>query len=294
MLLSNRPRNVTAAGPVRHTQLNTSFQDDFTIHHHDDSDDENDSRSTLRSEYWQSTEHIGRGVCGDVWLQKCVHGRRDYDRRAVKVIPQLKLKDKKDSYMTELEVIAMFLQKLYSKCFVNFLGWYDTDSDIYINYMTKYRPIDEANARETSFQPPRSKWWVKISDFGVSKCVEGSIKVMSSIRPSSLTLIKHHAADMWALGEMVYRILTQAAAFPTQNALVNYLVNTDLFPLEKLGDQGASSDAGSFISSLMGPPMEHAWVASLRSHRTLGPTASNYQCCMYFTAAFDAESVPTL
>ncbi|KAL7940506.1 kinase-like domain-containing protein [Trichoderma barbatum] len=284
---------------VRHTQLNTSFQDGFTIHHHDDSDDENDSRSTLRSEYWQSTEHTGRGGCGDVWLQKCVHGKRDHDRRAVKVIPRLKLKDKKDSYMTELEAIAMFSQKPYSKCFVKLLGWYDTDSDVCIvmeyfplgdlqNYMTKCGPMDEANAREISFQvlqglsymhqegfahrdikpgpsPSRSKWWVKISDFGVSKRVEGSMKVMSSIRgtlpymapqllwhePSSLTLINHQAADMWALGEMVYRILTQAAVFPTQNALVKYLVNTDLFPLEKLRDQDASSDV---ISSLA-----HSW-----------------------------------
>jgi hypothetical protein len=54
---------------------------------------------------------LGQGSCGDVWLEECVRGKRRYDRRAVKVIPQFKLKDKKDNYMTELEAIARFSAK---------------------------------------------------------------------------------------------------------------------------------------------------------------------------------------
>jgi serine/threonine protein kinase len=95
--------------------------------------------------------------------------------------------------------------------------------------------------------------------------------------PSSSNAINHQAADMWALGEMAYRLLTKTAVFPSHNALVSYLVNTDLFPTDNLTNRGTSLDAVSFIRSLMEPhpnkrltseaAMEHPWVASLQGHR---------------------------
>ncbi|PNP39232.1 hypothetical protein TGAMA5MH_08909 [Trichoderma gamsii] len=316
---------------VRDTRLSTTIEDDVTIHHHEDSDDENNARSTWREERWKATVRLGHGGCGSVWLQECVEGGRGIDKRAVKIIPRMSLKDKKDNYVSELEAIAKFSQKRYSKCFVKFLGWYDDDaSNLYIameylplgdlqKYMDKHRLIDETNVREISFQvleglsymhregfahrdikpdnvlirsqPPMNNWWVKISDFGISKRVEGSIKVVSSIKgtipymapellfhePSSSNQINHQAADMWALGEMACRLLTKTAVFPTHNALVSYLVNTDLFPTDNLTKRDASSNAVSFIRSLMEPhpdkrltsdtAMEHPWVAPLQGHR---------------------------
>lgn len=57
------------------------------------------------------TVRLGHGGCGSVWLQECVEGKRGIDRRAIKVIPRLNLKDKKDNYVVELEAIAKFSQK---------------------------------------------------------------------------------------------------------------------------------------------------------------------------------------
>lgn len=316
---------------VRDTRLSTTIQDDITIHHQEDSDDENNARSTWREERWKTTVRLGLGGCGSVWLQECVEGKRGIDTRAVKVISWQYLEDKKDNYVAELEAIAKFSQKRYSKCFVKFLGWYDDDaSNLYIameyfplgdlqKFMDKPGLIDEADVREISFQvleglsymhregfahrdikpgnvlirsqPPNSKWWVKISDFGISKRVEGSIKVASTIKgtrpymapellfyePGSPIPINHQAADMWALGVMAYRLLTKTAVFSSHHALVTYLMNADLFPTDNLIKREASSEASSFIRSLMAPrpderltseaAMEHAWVASLQGHR---------------------------
>ncbi|KAK1236934.1 hypothetical protein MKX08_007882 [Trichoderma sp. CBMAI-0020] len=316
---------------VHDTRLNTSFKNNITIHHYDESDDENNARSTLRSEHWEQTNHLGRGSYGDVWLQQCVSGKRGYERRAVKIISRLRLKDKKNSYMAELEAISKFSQKCYSKCFVKLLGWYDTDSSLYIameyvplgdleKYMSDNGPMPEKDAQQVSFQvlqglsymhregfahrdikpglsknvliksqPPRGKWWVKISDFGISKRIEESkaqSTVKGTIQYMAPELIWHEAgndinymaADMWALGTMVYRMLTLMPVFPTPGAYNYYLVNVDSFPLEHLKKQAASSNAVLFIRSLMGPrpgerlsadtAMEHAWVASFKRHPT--------------------------
>lgn len=108
------PRTMSRLSDLVHdTRLNTSIEDNITIHQYDESDDENDARSTLRSERWEQTNHLGRGGYGDVWLQQCVSGKRGYERRAVKIISRLYLKDK-DNYMAELEAIAKFSQRRVS------------------------------------------------------------------------------------------------------------------------------------------------------------------------------------
>ncbi|KAH8128243.1 protein kinase-like protein [Trichoderma asperelloides] len=188
--------------------------------------------------------------------------------------------------------------------------------------MSKNGPMHEEDAQEVSFQileglsymhregfahrdikpgnmlirsqPPKSKWWVKISDFGISKRIEGpnaQSTVSGTIQYMAPELlwyepgnpINYMAADIWALGVMVYRMLTLMPIFPTPNAYHYYLVNVDSFLLEELRKRGASSDAVLFIRSLMGPrpgerlasdkAMEHAWVASLKSHSTQIPTS---------------------
>lgn len=106
---------------VRDSRLSTVFNDDVTIHQHDDSDDENNARSTWREERWKVTVRLGHGGCGNVWLQECVEGKRGIDKRAVKVIPWLNLKDKKDTYVTELEAIAKFSQKRVGGCILSLL-----------------------------------------------------------------------------------------------------------------------------------------------------------------------------
>ncbi|KAK3898365.1 hypothetical protein C8A05DRAFT_38045 [Staphylotrichum tortipilum] len=71
---------------VRDNKLETNFEEQFTIHHYDDSDGEEQRRSQLRSEHWQEGGLLARGAFGKVLLQRCVKGKRTHEFRAVKKI----------------------------------------------------------------------------------------------------------------------------------------------------------------------------------------------------------------
>jgi hypothetical protein len=124
-LLSSSSSNARIPDLVRDTCLETSFVGDITVHLHDDSSDDDasgatNSRPTRRAESWKWDKSLGEGGYGDVWLQRCVQGKRHYENRAVKVIVldgggrggggrkgQI-------NYIRELEAIAKFSQKRVS------------------------------------------------------------------------------------------------------------------------------------------------------------------------------------
>lgn len=121
-LLSSSSLNARIPDLVRDTCLETSFVGDSTIHLHDDSSDDDasgatNSRPTRRAEYWTWGKRLGKGGCGDVWLQRCVQGKRRYESRAVKVIDLDggggggSGRKGQINYIRELEAIAKFSQK---------------------------------------------------------------------------------------------------------------------------------------------------------------------------------------
>jgi hypothetical protein len=99
---------------VRDKKLDTSFVDNFTVHHYDDSDEERYERSVQRSEYWEHDGLIGKGGYGDVFRQKCVQGKGRYELRAVKVISTGDAKTRHIRNASELEAIAKFSQRRVS------------------------------------------------------------------------------------------------------------------------------------------------------------------------------------
>jgi serine/threonine protein kinase len=117
--------------------------------------------------------------------------------------------------------------------------------------------------------PPHSEWWVKVSDFGITKRMNSAMEVLSTVKgtmpymapellshePGRMIMIDHQAADMWSLGEMVFRMLTKTPAFGP-GTLYHYLARPDLFPSYKLIEKGVSHQAVDFIQSLMKPPPE--------------------------------------
>ncbi|KAI1321923.1 hypothetical protein F5Y16DRAFT_63478 [Xylariaceae sp. FL0255] len=131
---------------VRDAQLGTKFEGDLTIHLHDESDDEQNVPSMQRSENWQPMGRLARGGYGDVWLQRCVPGaRKQRDLRTVKIVPRSGLGSKRDNDAYALDAIATLSRKRKREQ----------------NVLMKSRP-------------PAGDWWIKFSDFSISKCIEES------------------------------------------------------------------------------------------------------------------------
>lgn len=100
---------------VQGTKLDTSFANDYTVHEYDDSEDEQPlARPSRRVEHWATERSLAEGGFGEVYLQRCVNGRRRVEWRAVKVLLKQKSRAKKINYVTELEAIAKFSQKRVS------------------------------------------------------------------------------------------------------------------------------------------------------------------------------------
>jgi len=62
-----------------------------------------------------------------------------------------------------------------------------------------------------------------------------------------------YAADMWAMGEISFQMLTKEPTFKNPGALLAYVQNSSNFPSNLVRDCGASGNALDFTQQLMTP-----------------------------------------
>ncbi|KAF7545871.1 hypothetical protein G7Z17_g8853 [Cylindrodendrum hubeiense] len=117
---------------------------------------------------------------------------------------------------------------------------------------------------------PGPNWWVKIGDFGISKRAEEEKTALRTLigtegylapeiigfvftqDPSESQVFSYtFAVDMWALGELTFRMIAQRPAFPNRQDLFNCVVRGHPFPLSVLEAFGASLDCRDFIKKSM-------------------------------------------
>ncbi|KAJ0419060.1 kinase-like domain-containing protein [Aspergillus carlsbadensis] len=160
------------------------------------------SRRQWRKETWRTTQCLGAGATGQVWLEECSQDGRKGQLQAVKIMPKRGGTD----YYRELEAIAKFSQgtSKYEGLFVKSHGWYETEQSVFIvmEYLEHgslashlSRPLPEDEVKHITFQVLEGlsslhesgfvhrdiksdnilvaskgpRWWVKIGDFGFSK-----------------------------------------------------------------------------------------------------------------------------
>lgn len=115
--------------------------------------------------------------------------------------------------------------------------------------------------------PPNGPWWVKISVFGLSKILEQSRGTLGFKAPELLgysksvdqlsqlsQLDKWKAADIWAFGETMYRLLTGVASFGDNiRNLSEYCEDDKNFPRRALKRNKVSVEGIEFIRRCMAP-----------------------------------------
>ena len=134
----------------------------------------------------------------------------------------------------------------------------------------------------------KPEWWVKLGDFGLSKkqtdgtvyrTQAGTEKYMGPelyfYVPGLNTETSEYtnAVDIWALGCVVYRIMTRAVPFPSLLSLRNYSIGKEelLFELP-----WPMAEAEAFVRNLLTPhpakrptasaALEHSWVITSEFH----------------------------
>jgi serine/threonine protein kinase len=153
---------------------------------------------------------------------------------------------------------------------------------------------------------PGPEWWVKIGDFGISKRAEEESTALRTLigtkgylAPEIIGLFAPDdpsgtdsgspsytfAVDIWALGEITFRMITKHAAFPHPRDLFNYVVSGRPFPTEQLLKYNAGEDCCDFIVKTMAPcpskrpsaneAATHAWVQVSRPPSRSGSNHSD-------------------
>ncbi|ORY03420.1 kinase-like domain-containing protein [Clohesyomyces aquaticus] len=274
---------------VRDSQLDTQVRPEYTRHLYVETDPTSGQRAIEKKEYWKREKRIGSGGIGIVWLEKCFRGKRNAELRAVKQFPRpAKTRD----LVRELEALAKFSHPKYVRCFVQSFGWYEDEDDLYIameylplgdlnNYLKAAGPVPELEVQQVVFQlleglsnilicslPPQN-WWVKLADFGISKRVEDCTTGPSTKKgtagfvppefhgftPSGEDTASDppFSADIWALGEITFRMLTKSVTFQSSYDLFQFTEGRQTFPIASLEEKRVSMPAIEFVRACMRP-----------------------------------------
>ncbi|KAK2471583.1 hypothetical protein H9L39_16876 [Fusarium oxysporum f. sp. albedinis] len=295
---------------VRDTELRTRFETPYTIHEFLEAPH---TLAPARREVWKRVKTIGQGGFSYVCLEECVQGHAEDTpkTRAVKVISSRQNADAM-SYSRELEAVAKFSQKKFMTYFVKSFGWYRGTEDLFISleylplgdlqsYLNRTSVLPEDEVRQVTRQIlyavgvlhdegfahrdlkpanilikscPPSAWWIKLSDFGLTK--RASVTQMPSIAagtpgfmaPDIIEILQYResgdlsgppsiphdvwvAADLWSLGETIVRMRLGKATFRSFDHLMGFYLGRIPFPLSQSKGSGLSLDMNDFIQKAM-------------------------------------------
>ncbi|EPS43108.1 hypothetical protein H072_2887 [Dactylellina haptotyla CBS 200.50] len=275
-----------------------------------------------QKEYWRTEKRLGGGAYGTVYLQKRFKGAcKGPGVRALKIIPQDERARERINWVRELETIMEFSHPACEEYFVSSLGWFDDNMNTYIameylehgdlgGYLRERQILSEPETKDISFQlvcglrymhgknfahrdlkpgnimiktgPPN--WWVKIGDFGLSKRIEETLGISSTIKgtpafmaPEVLDaasqnkkLLDAKPVDMWSLGEIIFRVLAGRPVFDTGRAIWDYADEKKELPLDILESKRCTPEAIHIFTGLMArKPSDRLTAENCYSHRWL-------------------------
>ncbi|KAK3401044.1 kinase-like domain-containing protein, partial [Sordaria brevicollis] len=241
-------------------------------------------------EQWRHEKLLGKSGFGEVWRAVCSEGKENHKQlRAVKIISKnqaglFKSSQKEIKALTILskephgdlqqyiDGLAPFAEPM-AAAIANQVAWALKFMDIHDFIHGDLKP---QNILVVSKEP---SWRVKVADFGIAKSLEGESffthyigtrgymapELFRSPAGSSYTA----AVDVWALGAVVYCLLTGDPPFDTLDGLFKFSQNLVQFPTLELG--ATTGFCIDFVLGAMNPDptqrssldqiTEHAWLS---------------------------------
>ncbi len=132
--------------------------------------------------------------------------------------------------------------------------------------------------------PP--EWWVKLADFGLSKKLTETTafytkggtqsymapEILNYFGTQTTSAEYTNAVDVWAVGCIVYRLITGVVPFPPGTSLIKYCEDKSMFPYDALLDNGIKSDTSKFLRQLLtaqpndrpsaSQALQHSWITA--------------------------------
>ncbi|KAK8137469.1 hypothetical protein PG984_002962, partial [Apiospora sp. TS-2023a] len=131
-------------------------------------------------------------------------------------------------------------------------------------------------------------WFVKIADFGISKRRQQDVTSLHTLRRGTFGFAAPEvfgfmpdstytfSVDMWSLGAVAYRILTNCIPFPTLADLSAYMMGQAMFPSTSFRLHNVSMIAQDFIMTLMATdPKERLTATTASMHQWLSETTTS-------------------
>ncbi|VUC28205.1 unnamed protein product [Clonostachys rosea] len=303
---------------VSDSKLETVFSDDGTVSHTSyESSIATRQRRVKREHRWKRCWELSTGTYGRVWLEESINEEERGNLRAVREISKTN-RGQQVNYDRELEAMAKFSHSKYVHCFVQSLGWYENTTKLFTameylengdlgKFLTRAFPETEVKLITTQLLEGLSYmhengfvhgdlkpgnilvseqgpcWWVKLSDFGISRKAEEIstnfrtiVGTRSYLAPEILGIFSPDdndsdgkededddrsdkeetytaAVDLWALGAIIYQLLTNQGAFSKPRRLFNYVLRKAPFPSRLLAEAGISKECANFLEQLMAP-----------------------------------------
>ncbi|KAF7504791.1 hypothetical protein GJ744_001724 [Endocarpon pusillum] len=252
-------------------------------------------RNVMMVDKWTRNDAVGQGTFGIVWLYQ-ESGKDTGKVRAVKQIR--KGMSGRQTFRSDCahELYAMSKLTRYHHLFPEFYGWFEDDH--HLSLLMEYFPhgdldqcvhgpvvepevkqivcqllaglqvIHEHHMMHRDLKPQNifvversPDWWIKIGDFGISKRIENTAHLYTTIgsyqfmAPEILDESNHtgytNAVDMWALGCIVYLLLASSLPFPNRQAVKQYAQDKTELSLQPLFNQGVSATAVEFTETLL-------------------------------------------
>ncbi|KAK8041598.1 hypothetical protein PG994_014605 [Apiospora phragmitis] len=132
-------------------------------------------------------------------------------------------------------------------------------------------------------------WFVKIADFSISKRRQQDVTTYHTLQHGTLGFAAPEvfgfasdkkytfSIDMWSLGAVAYRILTNSIPFPTIADLSAYVFQKKGFPTTMFESCQVSKTAQDFIATLMAPnPQDRLTATTAGQHVWLSGRPSSF------------------